>query len=257
MFELSWPGVRYCMEALRSPKHRNEAIGAIAEAGSIQPSTAYKYLRLAERLGLVVRDADGNLALVKKAGGPEELLEASTLVRLFHARRRLLLPPFDPEDNPIEAFGVRDPAALRSAAKLAKHLPVTTAEDRERGASTRMEELSPHAAMVLEMTRLWSDLRGWTTVPPLLSAVKAFDLFERLTGTSADALEAFVHACMLLYGKRLVRLSIVQYATAANRPFAPFRTSLGYIKWIHSPAPHRGPTHAEPVQAPRQLVSFG
>ena len=71
MFEISWPGVRYCMEALRIPKRRAQAIAGIAEVGGVHPSTAYKYLRLAERLGMVVQ-VEGKLALVVNAERPED-----------------------------------------------------------------------------------------------------------------------------------------------------------------------------------------
>ena len=253
MFELSWPGVRYCMDALQSPKRRNEAICAIAEAGSIRPSTAYEYLRFAQRLGLVVVGTEGKLTLVERVERPEELLEASALIRLFRARQRLSLPPLgplDPVNSPLNPFQMGNSAVLRSATVLAKRLP-------ERG-----QGLPPQAAMLLELTRIWIDARAKTTqVPALLSSAVAFEAFGRLATrrneVSSVVVDGFVRACMLLYSKRLVRLSIVQYATDANQPFAPFRTSLGYIKWIHTPVPHRGVGDAESVQAPRKLVSAG
>lgn len=251
MFELSWPGVRYCMEALRTPKPRHVAVHAVAEVGGIQPSTAYKYLRLAEQLGLVVQGADGRCMLATRVKRPEELVEASALVRLFHVRQRLTrqpLSPLDAEHNPFEPFQIH-PSVLRSAMAMARHLPQLG------------EELPPHAAMMLELMRLWVETQaGISHVPPMSAAV-AFQVFKRLSGSATgvhpDAVEAFIRACMLLYGKRLVRLSIMQYATDENRAFAPFRTQLGYIKWIHTPLPYRGPRDAEPVQAPRKLVSFG
>jgi hypothetical protein len=253
MFELSWPGVHYCMNALRRPKRRDEARQAVAEAGNIQPSTAYKYLRIAQRLGLVVLDPEGRVSLVEQAKGPEELLEASALVRLFRARKRLPLPPvelFNATDNSFKPFQMGDPAVLSSAIALAKRLP-------EKG-----ESLPPQAAVLLELTRLWTSApTEKTQAPLLLSSAVAFETFERLamapTDVSSIKVEGFVRACMLLYSKRLVRLSIVQYAADANEPFALFRTSLGYIKWIHTPVPYRGSGDAEPVQAPRKLVSAG
>src|SRR4051812_45750083 len=113
MFALSWLGVRSCMEALRTPKRRDEAVRAIAEAGHIRPSTADEYLRLAHRLGLVIDDASGRHALAAPVERPEELIAISALIRLFHARHRgqpLPLRPFTPEDNPFAPFKIREMA---------------------------------------------------------------------------------------------------------------------------------------------------
>jgi hypothetical protein len=297
MLELSWPAVHYCIEALRTPKRPDDAIRAVAHAGGITLATAHKYLRLAHKLGLVVHVAEGRLALPARVEQPEELLAWSTLIRLSHMRHLWLgsadMPP-EHGDNPFEPLHVTDPGVLRSAAALAKRLPgpgdtkllqqvwgaplgglvghaMGTALGGPLGGAVgigvggltgsylgRSKALSAEAAVILELTRLWSFAPDQTErTPPLLSAVVAHDAFKRFARLRDDAVDAFVSACMLLYGRKLVRLSIVQYATDANRPFAPFRTSLGYIKWIHSPLPYRGPRDAEPVQAPRKLASSG
>ncbi|HSN98730.1 MAG TPA: hypothetical protein VLS89_10615 [Candidatus Nanopelagicales bacterium] len=259
MFALSWPGVRYCMEALPRPKRQEEATAAIARAGRLQPATAHQYLQAAHRLGLVHRHPGGKYALAFQAEEPEELIKASTLVRLFHAWHALEPRPLrfvDAGNNPLRTLGVGELGLLRSADAFARRI------------HDKLEGLPPKPALLLEIVRLWAEAPTPSEEPHLFSSLEAFRIFEEIHAISGQAqgalVEQFVRACMILYGKNIVRLGIMQYALDANRPYAPFRSSLGYIKWIHEPAPlsHeptllRGVWHAEPVQATRKLVSFG
>lgn len=252
MFALPWPGVRYCIEALGRPRDREEAVRAIALAGSLRRTTAYEYLRLAHRLGLVRRNPAGEYRLAMRTDEPQVLLAASTLVRLFHAWHAMDPEPLrviTAETNPLRTLGIRELGLLRSADAFARRI----------GANG--DDLPPKAALLLEIVRLWTESKLPFGEQPLWSAVDAFRVFKGIHALSgagpSDIVDQFVRTCMLLYGKNALKLAIVQYALDANRPFAAFRTQLGYIKWIHSPAPFRGVRDAEPVQATRKLISAG
>ncbi len=254
MSVLSWSGVLRCMHVLKRPQSQGDAIHALARSGRggrLLPSTAEEYLRLAHRLGLVLKDARGRYRLASSVDRPEDLLEVSTLIRLFHAWHALVDEPLrylNEKSHPLRLLGIRDWTLMRSADALSRHLRKPP------------EDLPPKALLLLELTRLWAETSPPSQGVQLFSAQDAFQLFEEMLRRAPgdrSLVEQFVGACMHLYGKKRVRLAIVQYATGANRFSAPFRTPLGYIKWIHDPVAHRDISYAEPVPATRKLVSFG
>ncbi|MGK3968445.1 hypothetical protein WMF38_30225 [Sorangium sp. So ce118] len=252
---LSWPDVRACFQALRDPQDHPSAILSVAASCGVARSTAKELIDTAVELGLVA-DTGGQYMLSAFVDRPEDLLLASTLIRLFRVWRSFGSADPDPLrllPEPIATFhivGVDAVDVLRSASALAQRAP------------TIPDALSPQPGLLLEMARLWRETRKPSPMKPLFSSPHAFQVFHALLFTTGiypdneqEALDRFVRACRILHNRNLVQLAIVQYPFDRNRHYHRFRTNLGYIKALYDPRPFEGLTYAEPVQEARRRLS--
>ena len=254
MAELSFNGVCYCFAALRLPLPKRAANEAIARVGDIQVSTAARYRATAERLGLLERGREDQVARPRGAATPEDLLLRSTLVRLFRRWQQI-------EPHPARAIregkvslhqlGIHEVSLLQSADAIARHL-------------TRIpEELPPDAALLLELARLWSERLPPSLEPRIWRATDAFELFRSMLSVSAPQPELdvtvtrFVRACASVSNRGLFRIAAVQNAIERHAPYKPFRTEIGYLTMIYDPRPFEGTRHAQSVQKARNIVSAG
>jgi len=254
MFELSWSGVLDCFYTVREPKPRSDAARSIAKRGGISVRLAEAFLDIAVELNLAFVDPKGHVALSAHVEQPEELLKASTLIRLFRAWQQL--GPSDPLrmlHDPEMYFcilGVKTIYLLRSANELARY------------ARDIHYDLSPQPTVLLEMVRLWYERHDSSPQKPLFSAPDAYAAFHGLLFKSgiyhddeSGAVDRFLRACRVLNNRNLVRLAIVQYPFERNKPYHRFRTDLGYIKALYQPKAFEGLTYAKPVQKIRKRIS--
>lgn len=268
MFELSWHGVTDCFKALRTPKGRQRAAQAVAQASGASDATAAQLLDTAVELDLVFVDRNHRLRLRADVDQPEELLKASTLVRLFRVWQQLgppdLLSKLPAAEKYFRLLGVESRDLLHTANNLAHHV---------RGFPV---DLSPQPALLLELVRLWSeqaapasrkalsrdDEAEASSRNGLFNVVDAYTAFHGLLFASgiypddeAEAVARFLRSCRILGNRNLLRLAHVQYPFGRNQPYQRFRSNLGYLKALYQPQPFEGLAHAQPIQTTGRRLS--
>lgn len=246
MAELPWSGVQLLLSSVPSPLPRHRVIAAMTSAGGLLPSTARSYVRIAERLGLLVVRGEELLALAANKDAPGLLL-ASSLIRAMTAARHLRLTlQREGLQEGAHPLGIHTLTELRSAWRLASN-------------ASYVEPISPLPALLWTLAQV----RARNLAPTQVSAWDAAEAFSTLKTlfvsppTDPQALDParFARACHVLHSRGLIQMVAVQFAFGAHATYQPFQGPFGYVKTLTLPQPTSPPSHAQPVPARRLRVS--